>query len=66
MAALEDSYHMVRAGKDNDKGIATRKVLEFIGASTAGSLMQKKGAARETAMSEYMALVSQLKATNAA
>ena len=64
MVVLEDSYHMVCV--DNDKEIVTRKVLEFIGASTAGSLMQKKGAARETAMSEYMALVSQLKATNAA
>ena len=64
MVVLEDSYHMVCV--DNDKEIVTRKVLEFIGASAAGSLMQKKGAERETAMSEYMALVSQLKMTDAA
>lgn len=64
MVVLEDSYHMVCV--DNDKEIVTRKVLEFIGASTAGSLMQKKGAVREAAMAEYVALVTQLKAADAA
>ena len=64
MVVLEDSYHM--ACVNNDKEIVTRKVLEFIGASAAGSLMQKKGAARETAMSEYVALVTKFKAADAA
>ena len=64
MVVLEDSYHMVCV--DNDKEIVTRKVLEFIGASTAGSLMQKKGAVREAAMAEYVTLVTQLKAADAA
>ena len=64
MVVLEDSYHM--ACVNNDKEIVTRKVLEFIGASTAGSLMQKKGAVREAAMAEYVALVTKLKAAAAA
>ena len=63
MVVLEDSYHMVCV--DNDKEIVTRKVLEFIGASTAGSLMQKKGAVREAAMAEYVTLVTKLKAADA-
>ena len=63
MVVLEDSYHM--ACVNNDKEIVTRKVLEFIGASTAGSLMQKKGAVREAAMAEYVTLVTKLKAADA-
>ena len=63
MVVLEDSYHMVCV--DNDKEIVTRKVLEFIDASTAGSLMQKKGAVREAAMAEYVTLVTKLKAADA-
>ena len=36
MVVLEDSYHMVCV--DNDKEIVAKNVLEFIGASAAGSL----------------------------
>lgn len=36
VVVLEDSYHMICV--DNDKEIVAKSVLEFIGASTAGSL----------------------------